>query len=205
MKNDRMMKHMTLLLTLGLLLWGAQVQAQDWKDALKKVVTSAADEATGGKLTEVAIVGAWRYTGPGIKFEGENLTSQLGSAAIESTVTKQLVKGYELVGIREGACSFDFAGDGTFTAQLGSHELAGSYTFDASTHELALQVSTGKIPLGTIPGRAYLSGTELQLVFPATKLVELIESLGQKIQALSSVTKLLENYENVYIGFAFSK
>jgi len=55
MKNDRMMKHMTLLLTLGLLLWGAQVQAQDWKDALKKVVTSAADEATGGKLTEVAI------------------------------------------------------------------------------------------------------------------------------------------------------
>ena len=205
MKNDRMMKHMTLLLTLGLLLWGAQVQAQDWKDALKKVVTSAADEATGGKLTEVAIVGAWRYTGPGIKFEGENLTSQLGGAAIESTVTKQLVKGYELVGIREGACSFDFAGDGTFTAQLGSHELAGSYTFDASTHELALQVSTGKIPLGTIPGRAYLSGTELQLVFPATKLVELIESLGQKIQALSSVTKLLENYENVYIGFAFSK
>ena len=125
MKNDRMMKHMTLLLTLGLLLWGAQVQAQDWKDALKKVVTSAADEATGGKLTEVAIVGAWRYTGPGIKFEGENLTSQLGGAAIESTVTKQLVKGYELVGIREGACSFDFAGDGTFTAQLGSHELAG--------------------------------------------------------------------------------
>ena len=201
MKNDRMMKHMTLLFTLGLLLWGAQVQAQDWKDALKKVVTSAADEATGGKLTEVAIVGAWRYTGPGIKFEGENLTSQLGGAAIESTVTKQLVKGYELVGIREGA----FAGDGTFTAQLGSHELAGSYTFDASTHELALQVSTGKIPLGTIPGRAYLSGTELQLVFPATKLVELIESLGQKIQALSSVTKLLENYENVYIGFAFSK
>lgn len=205
MKNDRMMKHMTLLFTLGLLLWGAQVQAQDWKDALKKVVTSAADEATGGKLTEVAIVGAWRYTGPGIKFEGENLTSQLGGAAIESTVTKQLVKGYELVGIREGASSFDFAGDGTFTAQLGSHELAGSYTFDASTHELALQVSTGKIPLGTIQGRAYLSGTELQLVFPATKLVELIESLGQKIQALSSVTKLLENYENVYIGFAFSK
>lgn len=118
-----MMKHMTLLLTLGLLLWGAQVQAQDWKDALKKVVTSAADEATGGKLTEVAIVGAWRYTGPGIKFEGENLTSQLGGAAIESTVTKQLVKGYELVGIREGACSFDFAGDGTFTAQLGRTSL----------------------------------------------------------------------------------
>lgn len=196
---------MTLLLCLGLLLGGARTQAQDWKDALKKVATSTADEATGGKLTEMAIVGTWNYTGPGVKFESGELTGQLSGAAIETAVAKQLAKGYDMAGIREGACTFDFNSDKTFSAKLGTHDLTGSYSFDASTHEMALQVTTGKIPLGSIPGHAYLNGSELQLVFPVSKLIELVESLGQKIPALSSVTKLLENYENVYIGFAFAR
>lgn len=203
MKHAKEMKRTMLLMTLALLLFGARAEAQDWKEALKKAVTSAADEATGGKLTGMAIVGAWEYTGPGVKFEGEELASKLGGAAIESSVAKQLTRAYEMVGIREGACSFDFDSEGGFTARLGSHDLSGDYAFDASTHEITLKISTGRIPLGSVPGHAYLSGEELLLVFPATKLVELVESLGQKIEALGTVTKLLENYENVYIGFAF--
>ena len=49
------------------------------------------------------------------------------------------------------------------------------------------------------------SGTELQLVFPVTKLVNLVTELGSKVSSLATVTTLLRKYENVYLGFAFTK
>lgn len=195
-----------LLFTAVVLLVAASAAAQDWKDALKKIATTAVDEATDGKLTEFALAGTWNYTGPGIKFEGEDITSQLGGAALEATVTGQLEKAYVLIGLKPGAGSFTFEqSDKSFTAQLGSRELSGTYDYDASTHVVTLHFAKGKFNLGSVEGHAYISGTDLQLVFPITKLVDLVTELGSKISALSTVSKLLEKYENVYLGFAFSK
>lgn len=196
----------TLLLSAVALLVAASAAAQDWKDALKKIATTAVDEATDGKLTEYALAGTWNYTGPGVKFEGEDIASELGGAALETTVTGQLEKAYDLIGLRPGAGSFTFGeSDGNFSAQLGSHELSGTYDYDASTHVVTLHFAKGKLDLGSIEGHAYISGQQLQLVFPITKLVDLITRLGSRISALESTAKLLEKYENVYLGFAFTK
>lgn len=195
-----------LLFTAVVLLVAASAAAQDWKDALKKIATTAVDEATDGKLTEFALTGTWNYTGPGVKFEGEDITSQFGGAALEATVSGQLEKAYALIGLQPGAGSFTFEqADKNFTAQLGSRELSGTYDYDASTHVVTLHFAKGKFNLGSVEGHAYISGTDLQLVFPITKLVDLVAELGSKISALSTVSKLLEKYENVYLGFAFSK
>lgn len=195
-----------LLFTAVVLLVAASAAAQDWKDALKKIATTAVDEATDGKLTEFALSGTWNYTGPGVKFEGEDITSQLGGAALEATVTGQLEKAYALIGLQPGAGSFTFEqSEKNFTAQLGSRELSGTYDYDASTHVVTLHFAKGKFNLGSVEGHAYVSGTDLQLVFPITKLVDLVTELGSNISALSTVSKLLEKYENVYLGFAFSK
>lgn len=193
------------LIAAALLLLALPTQAQDWKELLKKTATEVADQATGGKLTERAIVGTWNYTGPGVKFEGEDLLSSVGGTAMESTVTTRLEKVYLLVGIKPGACSFVFAEDKSFTATMGSRELSGTYEFDASTHVLTLHFAKGKVDLGSVPGHAYISGTQLQLLFPVTKLTDMIVALGSKISSLSTLTKLLEKYENVYIGFEFGK
>lgn len=198
------MKKTTLLLAAALLFAGA-VQAQDWKEALKKAATTVADQLTDGKLTEHALVGTWNYTGPGVKFEGEDMASELAGAAIEGSVVKQLEKAYALAGIRAGAGSFTFNDDGTFSALLGKYNLSGDYEFDASTHVITLKFAKGKINLGSIPGHAYISGQELVLVFPVTKLVEMVSALGSKISSLATVTKMLDNYKNVYAGFAFGK
>lgn len=198
------MKKTTLLLTAALLLAGS-VQAQAWKDALKKAATTVADQLTDGKLTQYALVGTWNYTGPGVKFEGEDMASEIAGAAIESSVTKQLEKAYALAGIRAGAGSFTFNDDGTFSALLGKYTLSGEYEFDASTHVITLKFAKGKLNLGSVPGHAYISGQELVLVFPVTKLVDMVSALGSKISSLATVTKMLENYKNVYAGFAFAK
>ncbi len=180
-------------------------QSQSWLDALKDVATTAIDEATGGKLTQMAIVGTWNYSGPGVKFEGEDIVSSLGGAALESSVTERLAKAYSAVGIAPGACTFTFNNDKTFTARLGKRELTGTYEFDSSSHLLTLNFTRGTYNIGSMPGHAYLSGTELQIVFPVTKLVDMITAIGSRVSSLSNVTKLLKKYENVYIGFEFSK
>ena len=79
-----------ILFTTVVLLVAASAAAQDWKDALKKIATTAVDEVTDGKLTQYALDGTWNYTGPGVKFEGEDMLSDLGAAALESTVVEQL-------------------------------------------------------------------------------------------------------------------
>ncbi|MCM1151773.1 MAG: DUF4923 family protein [Alistipes sp.] len=193
-----------LLLTL-LLLPAGRAAAQSWGDLLKKIVTTVADNATNGQLTRYAIVGKWNYTAPGVKFEGEDTLADLGGAALESTVAEKLEKAYLLAGIVPGACSFAFEKEETFTATFGSRSLGGTYEFDPATHAIMLRFAKGKFDLGTVPGHAYLSGNELQLVFPVTKLVDMVTALGSKIPSLSAVTGLLEKYENVYIGFRFAK
>lgn len=195
-----------LLFSVIVLLSAATVTAQDWKDALKKIATSAVDEATDGKLTQYALAGTWNYTGPGVKFEGEDIASEIGGAALESTVKEQLEKAYALAGIQSGSGSFTFEqSDSTFTATLGNHELAGTYEFESETHVITLHFAKGRLNLGSFEGHAYVSGTDLLLVFPVTKLVNLATELGSRISSLSTITTLLRKYENVYLGFAFSK
>lgn len=181
--------------------------AQDWSDLLKKVATEAADKLTGGKLTAAAIIGTWNYTAPAVKFESDDLLSGLGGTAMESTVTSRLETAYGMVGIKAGAASFTFGDDKSFTADLGrAKQLKGTYEFDPATHEIRLIFDKmSKFKLGTLTGHAYISGSELQLVFPVTKLVEMVTVIGSKVSSLQTVAKLLEKYKEVYLGFAFEK
>ena len=89
------MKKTLLSIAASLLLAGGTASAQDWQEALKKAATEAADKATDGKLTQYALVGTWNYSAPGVKFEGNDLLSQLGGSALEGTVKSQLDKVYQ--------------------------------------------------------------------------------------------------------------
>ena len=193
----------SLLLFAVLLLFAGNAAAQDWKELLKKAATAALDKATDGQLTRYALVGTWNYTAPGVKFEGEDWASELGGTALESTVRTKLESVYSLAGIKPGSCCFAFDNEAGFTAVFGTRTLTGTYEFDAATHAVTLRFTKGTCNLGTVEGYAYVSGPELQLVFPVTKLVKMISALGSKISSLSALSKLLDKYENVYIGFGF--
>lgn len=200
------MKRMKIMiLAVALMMTSAAVQAQSLGDALKGIASSVADKVTGGKLTELALQGEWNYQGPGVKLSSDNLLAEAGAAAAAGTIKSKLATAYGKVGIREGACRFSFADDNTFTATMGSRTLSGTYEFDPSTHGLSLHFSTGKFNLGTINGFAYISGTNLDMVFPVDKLVGMVTTLGAKISSLSAVTSLLKNYDSVMLGFEFTK
>lgn len=195
------------IFTLLFALMSLSVGAQSWSDLLKQVASDTAtevlDQVTGGKLTEMALNGTWNYKTPTVRFESSNILSSIGGSAMESTLTTRLEKGYKLVGIQEGSASFTFNKDKTFRAVLGKKSLEGTYTFDNATHTLTLHFSS-KL-LSSMNGRAYIDGSELQLVFPVTKLVELVKSVGKRISYLQSVATMLEKYDEVYLGFGFTK
>lgn len=179
-----------------------RTSAQSWLDALKGVATEAIDQATGGKLTEVAIVGTWNYTSPGVRMGSSDALSNLAGSAVGSTVEAKLQTAYEKIGIKPGFCTITFTDQKGWSMPVKGHDVTGTYTYDASTHAITLTLDK----LGaSFTGYAYIDGGNLELVFPVDKLVSFVTALGSKISALSSVSTMLKKYDDVNLGFKFAK
>ena len=187
------------------------VQAQNWLDALKKSATTTADKATGGKLTEMALYGTWTYTRPSVKFEGEGLAASFGGSFIETLIVDQLTKIYAKGGLEAGKGTLTFTKEKqTVTAAFGTHKIEGTYQFDAESHDITFSLANGKLTLDAIPSRAYLNGSELTIVFPIKRLMEIIQQASEKIESsnletFKAAATLLSQYDNAYVGFAFTK
>ena len=194
------MKRLFLLIAV-LCATTATVEAQSWLDAVKKVATDAIDSATGGQLTAMAIVGTWNYKAPATRLEGGDILSSAGGALAGSTINAKLQPIFEKVGIKEGVCSITLTQDGSFSMPLKSKTISGTYEFDPSTHAITLTI--GK--LGSFSGYAYISGTNLEIVFPVNKLVSFVKAVGAKVSSLSTISAMLDKVEDAYMGFAFAR
>lgn len=184
----------------------AEVQAQNWLDALKNAATTAVDKVTGGKLTAATIYGTWRYAEPGIKLSSsDNALSDIAASAATTSIQQKMATYYEKVGIKPGACSFVFKEDGTFTSTFGQRTSGGTFTFNAESNQLVLKYETGLLKLGAINAFAYMSGGDLQILFPMDNLLKVLTSLGSASGTLSTITSLLKSYDSIKIGFEFSK
>lgn len=199
------MKRILLLAAL-LVMTGGALRAQNWQELLKQTATSLGDRATEGKLTQYALPGSWSYTAPGVRFEGESAASDPGAALIASMVKEQLAKVYEKLGIQAGSSTVTFDNKGNFTVAVGEQKASGSYEYDAATHTISVRPSDEKLAkIEAVAGRAYLSGSELQLLFPITRLLELAQSVSSQASSLEAVSTLLSSYKDLYIGFAFER
>ena len=177
-------------------------------DALKKVATEAVtevvDNATDGALTQLAIIGTWSYTAPAVKLDGEDTLTSLSGSALSATLGKKLESAFTKVGITSDACSVTFNSDGTFTMPIKNRNLTGTYTYNSEDHSLIMVI--GQIKSIEMKGYAFINGTTgLQLVFPVNKLTSFLTSLGSSISSLTTITALVKQYENIYLGFEFAK
>ena len=178
------MKRILSLLTLALLL-GGPAAAQDWGELLKQTLTNAADKATDGKLTQYALPGTWSYSSPGVRFEGDDAAADLGAQLLSAALSDQLGKIYAKVGLTPGTGSITFDREGKFTAALGEKQLTGDYAYDAETHVVSVSSTHEKFQkFGTVSGRAYIDGSALQLLIPATKLLEIVQSVSAQSESL---------------------
>ena len=180
-------------------------------DILKGAASAAVDKATDGAFTSQRIIGSWSYTKPGLRLSSDNALSEIAAAAAISTVEDKISKYYEMVGIREGACTFVFNSDGTFTSTVGAKTINGRYTMDGANHTLNITFGTAERPaaekLGLNKGinaSVYMNGSNLQILFAADKLLDVIEFLGSITSSLQAATSLLKSYDGMMIGFEFA-
>ena len=176
--------------------------AQGWLDALKKVATEAVDKATDGALTQIALVGNWAYSAPAVKLDGEDTLTSLSGSALSATLGSKLESAFSKVGIVKGSCSMTFNSDGTFTMPIKNRNISGTYTYNSEDHSFTMSVGQKKME---IKGFAYISGTNLQLVFQINKLTDFLVTIGSNVSSLATVTNLIKQYENIYLGFEFGK
>jgi len=192
-----------IFITLIALFTISTTNAQGWLDALKKVATEAVDKATDGALTKIAIVGSWSYSAPAVKLDGEDTLTSLSGSALSATLGSKMENIFAKVGIVEGACSVTFNEDGTFTMPIKSRNITGTYTYNNEDHSLTMTL--GQEKKVEVKGFAYISGTNLQLVFQINKLTDFLVNVGSSVSSLSTVTNLIKQYENIYLGFEFAR
>ena len=194
-----------IVLFIALATFSVNANAQNFLDALKGAATQLIDKATDGKATELMLPGTWSYKAPAIKLVSENALADAAANAAMSGMEAKLQKAYNYAGIKPGSCSYTFNADGTFTAVLGKRTGTGTYTYGASTHAIAVKYSSKIFNLGTTKGYAYLEGNTLDLVFDCSGLMSFLTKLGSKVSVLNSITSLLGNYDQMMVGYNFSK
>lgn len=216
-----------IYLILGLLFCSLSARAQfdlgsllnKAKDAVSDVVgdttTDTTDNASAGNalteglgkllgalLPEVEIPGTWSYVDVAVEFESEDALTKAGGKIAAETVEDKLVPLLAKVGIKEGAFRFTFNEDGTLTTTLAGKTVSGTWKYDKENEVVALGIG-GK----EFTTRMTVSGENINILFKADKLLELVKTISAKSSnsTLATIGAIVKVYDGMNIGFECEK
>ncbi len=160
--------------------------------------------SSSSTLTQDAIVGTWTYQNPDCVFQSDNLLAKAGGAVAATKVENELSTQLAKVGIKQGACTFTFNSDNTYSAKIGSKSISGSYTLDAKNKKIKLTYLGG---LASATPYITKSGSKLSLTFEADKLLTLMQGVSaiSGNSNLKTISSLLSNYDGLLVGLQMSK
>ncbi len=210
------MKIKALFIALALML-GATAQAQGLGDLLNGLGGSSSngDNGLGSTISNVLsgvfaksdltledIVGEYVSDGPAVSFKSDNFLQKAGGIAGAAALETKLQPYYEQYGLIGMPLTID--NDGNFSLTIKGVKLSGTVEAKDNKGEFKFTVMiAGTIKVGKFTAYIMKSGKNIDLMFDATKLKDLISTVGkftgQKI--VSSMTKLLDSYDGANIGF----
>lgn len=159
---------------------------------------------TSSNLSQKSIEGTWNYSGANCVFESENLLAKAGGAVaankIENEINTQLAK----VGIKNGACSFTFNSDNTYTANIGGRTISGNYTLDTKNKKMKLTYLAG---LAQMTPHVAMQNGQLCLLMEGDKMLKLLKGVSalSKSSSMGAVSSILSNYSGMYVGMKLSR
>ncbi len=185
-------------------------KAQSLKDILnssmvKDVVTSL----TGGKdVTTDNIVGTWNYVNPAVVLGSDNTLKNVAANVATSEIEEKLQTYCDKIGIKEGAFSYTFNNDGTFSCIFKEKTLSGTYTLDSTNETIEMNYGRSeKLQLLKQSAQVVVTSDQLALLFNADKLLDFLNTLSSisNNTVLSTINSLAEQYDGVQIGFEFER
>ena len=149
------------------------------------------------------ISGQWTYSAPSVDVSGKNLLAGMGKPIAKGKLKKKLKNAYKKIGLDKARPQFTFNQDGTCAVSLLGMSMKGSYNYNPSDEKITLKWHG--IPM---TARLKRDGKKkLHLTFDADKLLSLL-SLASKVSdssALKALSFLLDNYQDVMVGFEMKK
>lgn len=159
------------------------------------------------KASSTDIIGAWKYSQPGCAFISESTLANAGGEVVAATVKEKLGTYYKTLGFKSSNTQFTFAQDGTYAAKLLGKSISGTYTFNASTQAITLNISLLGVNAYSLQGYVKKNSDGIALLFESKKILTILQTLGALSgnSTVSSITDLTSNYDGVRVGFDLTK
>ncbi len=160
------------------------------------------------KITEEDLVGAWKYSGPAVAFQGGNFLGKAGGAAAAGVIADKIAPYYKKVGIDKMTCLFN--DDKTFEFKVGRVILKGTYEVANAKDpdgSFWFNFTIGKIPVGKMKGHVEKQINTMTLTFDASKLITLVTTIAKFSgkSSLQTMANLLNQYDGLNCGFELAK
>ena len=147
------------------------------------------------------IVGTWSYDSPAIVFESEDFLTKTGAALAANKLETSIQNTLAKYGITKDKFSITFKEDGTFTETIRGKSYSGKWAVEDSKLQLTYQLKTMEIT-------TQKEGDQLMFVTDASKLLNLIQTLGAKTatrSSFSTITALAKNIKGMKVGLTLVK
>ncbi len=201
----------TLILSVSVFFVCQNTSAQSIKDILGKVagnsdVVDIVEQVTGLKLSKADIKGTWNYTGSAVKLESEDLVKSAAAGVAATQVEKKLDEYLGKIGLKQGAFTFKFNEDNTFTTTVKGKTFNGTYSLAEDGTTLTLKYGKSISTKGFTTAVSIKSST-LEILFEADKLLELIGKLTATASnsTLKTIGTLASQYDGMKIGLELQK
>ena len=147
--------------------------------------------------------GEWTYSGPSVDVSGKNVLSSLGKPIAKSKLKKKLKNAFKKIGLNKARPQFSFNEDGTCVIKMLGMSLNGTYNYNPSQEKITFKWHG--IPLSAKLKRD--GKKKVHLTFDADKLLKLFSLVSRvsDISAIKALSFLMENYDDVMVGFELKK
>lgn len=185
--------------------------APDLRDLLKGINTediingigqTIANATATSKFTVDDLVGTWKYQSPGIAFKGDNTLANIGGAAAATTIENRLAPYYKKAKLTNITLTVDSQHNFAFKTTYGTFK--GTVSKQSGSETLTFNFNVlGKVSIGHIDAIATKAGNQLNITFDASRLIEILKKLPKVTSnaSFSTISSILDNYDNIYIGF----
>lgn len=156
---------------------------------------------TKTNLTLSDIVGEYTAQGPAVTFKSESFLQKAGGIAGAATIESKLKPYYEQYGLNNMQLTIDQ--DANFTMKIKSLSLKGTVTKNESEGAFDFNFNVMGISLGKFTAYIEKSGSNLNLMFDATKLKSLISAIAKFTgnSMASALATILDSYDGACIGW----
>lgn len=204
-----MKRIVTLSAVATLTLFSMNLSAGSWlSNALSsETVSTVVSSVTGGStVTTSSISGTWTYASPAVEFESDNALTSAAASLTTSSIETKLASLYTKAGIKQGAFSFTFNSDSSFSCTVSGKSLSGTYSINGSALTLNF-TAVSSINLGSLTTQTTLSGSSLSLLFQADELLTFVSKVASisSNDTLSAISSIIDQYNGLKLGFDLSK